>query len=305
MKTALVYVVLVVLWALPASCAMGAMWSPEETSAYCQILDVPSEPIYQVSLAYIPESRFNGQAKEYGKSAFLEINAAWDFAYFRDIALGDVDLNLRMGSILFLDSAGLQLPDQVAKIALDAGWTWRYPQGMALQVRAMPGIYSDIEAVNTDIIFMPVSCSVVRSFNPQLSGIAGLELRLGFDRKIMPIIGVEWEINDMMRLKARLPESRFIYFIDRDWSTHLGLDWQNTSFSLREKSSYDRKRLTVEDFRGYWGLTRRISDQLQFTGELGWVFDRSVEFKKEVNGQDSDIDIDSTMFVRFALGGPF
>jgi len=257
--------------------------------------------VYHVSLGYVPESRFEG----YGKSALLELEGDWMLAYLTDVARGDIDFNFRVRSTLFLDSAELQLPDQVAKIAIDAGWIWRYQNGMAIQFRAVPGIYSDLEEIDTDIFFVPFSCSLIRTFNRQLSGIVGAELRPGFEREIMPIIGLEWEINDALRLEARLPESRFIYFVSPNWTTYLGFDWQNTSFRLSESESYDRDLVTIEDFRTCWGLTHWISDQLHLTGEVGHVFDRNIEFKGSADGPDSEIDIESGMFVRFGLGGPF
>lgn len=301
MKAEMVGIVFLGMSVLLASSAIAATLSWEQSMEYCQILDTPPVSVCQVGLRFAPESRFEG----YGQSAFLELEADWEFAYFKNVVLGDIDLNFKLRSILLLDSAELQLPDQVAKIALDAGWTWRKENGIALQLRTTPGIYSDLEEIDTDILFTPFSCSLIRAFNPKLSGIVGFELRPGFEREIMPVIGIEWEINDFLRLAAGLPESRFVCSITEDWSTHLGFNWQNTSFRLREKGDYDRDLITIEDFRAYWGLTHKISDQLMFTGELGYVFDRSVEFKDPAEGLASDVDIERAMFMRFALGVPF
>jgi len=274
-----------------------------ERTTHCPILDDTSAPFYEIGVGYIPEARF----EEYGDAGVLEFNADWEFAYFRDIAYGDVDLKFKFRSSLFLDSTQLQLPDQVAVIAVDAGWTGRRSDGMAFQVRAQPGVYSDVEDLDADTLYMPVSCALIRTFDPQLAGIVGLQLRIGFDREIMPIIGVDWEIADFLELEARLPESRLICAFNREWTSELGLGWQDTSFSLREKGSFDRQQISLADFRWYWGLTHRASDDLLLSFEVGSVFNRQVRFKRDAEGSDlpRDIDPSNAAYVKFALGCPF
>ena len=305
MRVGHISVILAAISIMFASAAKGTTWRSEQGPNYCQILDDISGPVYQVGMGYISKSRFEGSSGKHGKSAFLEMDGDWAFAYFRDVIFGDVDLNFRLRSILFTDSAGkVRLPGQVAKIALDTGWTARYENGMAVQARAVPGIYSDMEEIGSDDIFIPFSLSLIRAYNPQLSGIAGFEIRPGFETSIMPLIGVEWEINDVLKLDARLPESRLVWFAHRDWTTQLGFEWHNMSFGLGD----DRDQITVEDYRAYWGLTCRISDQLEFTGELGRVFERSVEFKEraaDADGVDTDLDLGNAILVRFVLGGAF
>ena len=100
---------LIILLILSTSIAMGATkyidmgaTKSEQIGMTCQILDNPLKPAYQVGIGYVMESRFKGDAGEYGKSAFLEINSDWAFAYFRNILYGNIDLNLQTRSILFM-----------------------------------------------------------------------------------------------------------------------------------------------------------------------------------------------------------
>ena len=277
----------------------GAAWRSQGGDT-CRILDAPV-PVYEVGLGFVPESGFEG----HGDSAAMELHADWAFAYFTDVALADLDLNLRFRSTVFLDSAGLELPDQVSQIALDSGWTWRYVGGWALQFHALPGMYSDLEEVSSDVFFMPVSLALVKAYNPYLSGIVGTQYRMGFEREFIPLIGLAWDISDAVRLDARLPESRLTWYGGRDWSTHLGFEWRNMTFSLREAGAIDRKKLTLEDYQGYWGLAYRLSDELQLTGEIGSVFGRGMEFDRQVEGWQRDVDIDPALFLRFMVVGPF
>lgn len=264
-------------------------------SGTCQILDAPLDHLYEVGVTYIPSSRFDG----YGKSAALELGVDWAFGYVKDFG-GEMDFNLVFQDILFLHSAGLELPSQLGEIAADLGFAMRSSKGTAVQIRLMPGFYSDLEAIYSDSFFIPVSCAAIRAFTPDFSGMVGLEARPGFERVLMPIVGLAWKISDDFRLDAGLPHSRLQWAITPKLRTVLGFDWQNTSYSLSDPDDASREQITLEDFRTYWGMTLKASDILQFNGEIGRAFNRSIAFDS-----NSEIDIEDSLYVTFAIGAPF
>lgn len=288
---------------LVASSLAGKDWfdgttkpKAEAKASRSPILDAPTEPVYQFTLGFIAERDF----ESHGASAVLEPAVDWELSYFRGIAGGDMDLRLRVLGILFLDNTELALPDQLAKVAIDTAWTRRMKENLALQLRLLPGLYSDLEGFGMDNLYIPFSASLISVIHPRLSGQIGLEVRPGFDQSIMPLVGLVWEAGDGVRLDARLPRSRLTVNLDRDWDWYMGFVWNNTSFTLND----DRDQITVEDFRAFTGLTYRITDQIQFSGELGEVFGRNVEFEERSNGV-MDSDVDSGLLVKFGLGGPF
>jgi hypothetical protein len=291
-------------WLVATVLALGLLWvrgaCGEGNEGTCVLLEDPSAPRYEFGMGYVPESRFRG----YGQSAFLELDTWWAFAYFYDAVGGDVDLNLDAGLTVPVDSAGLQLPDQLGKVALDAGWTRREEFGRTWQVRAAPGVYSDLEASSLDSFFVPFSLALIQAFDPQMSGMVGLQVRLGFDRLFMPLIGIVWEPGDAFRLDARVPESRVTCFLARDASAYLGLAWRNTSYDLREKGDYDRDLITLEDFRAWAGVAWRLAYDRRMVVEFGRVFDREASFEDDAPGLASEVEIESDFFVRFALAGP-
>jgi hypothetical protein len=250
--------------------------------------------VYRVSLAVIPESRFEG----YGDSPAMEIDGDWHCAYFRGVIYGDLDVSFRLRSMVFPDSVGLGLPDQLAAFALDAGWTFRRADGLAFQVRGRPGLYSDLEGSVSDMFHVPFSLAAIRSFDERLSGIIGLDVRPGFEMPVMPRLGLAWEVFDTVRLEAGLPAGKLTWLVAADWSTHLAFEWRNTSFDLED----DHDQITVEDFRASWGLTRRLYEDLYLGGELGYVFERSVEFGEEFT---EEVEVEDRMVFRFGLNGPF
>lgn len=290
------------LLALVCACAATGGSQPIMLGAgECQILDTVTEPIYEIGMTFVPESRFAG----HGKSAFVEVDARWDAAYFRDVLYADLDLGLDFAGILVTDSAGLQLPDQLVRLSIDAGLTWRYVGGTALQFRLKPGIYSDFEEISMDSLALPGSLALVQSFHPTVSGILGLEVRPSFETKILPRVGVAWQPADMIRLEAGLPRSRLSCAFNNEWSGHLGFEWQNVSYNLREKGDFDRERIEIEDYRLYGGVTKRMSDALQLTAEVGRLFDRQVEFRYPAADLPRKVDVDNAIYLRVGVGGPF
>lgn len=292
--------VLLVAWVCGVS-VQGASWV-DYSNPTCQMLDNPLDPLYTVDIGFIPESRLVG----YGETGMLEIDGQWnDLAYFRDVLSGDMDLDFNINAKLFLDSAEIELPDQVARIAFDSGWTWRYADGGAFQFRVKPGMYSDMEEISSEVWYVPVSVAFIRSFHPDISGLLGVEGRPGFDRVFMPLVGIDWLVHEKVRLSARLPESRMVIHFTKYWNAFLGFEWNNISYALREKSSYRRDMMTYEDFRYTGGVTYKMSDDLQLTVAVGSAFERSIEFEKPAEDQARKIDMEREAFVRFGIGGPF
>jgi len=267
-------------------------------SGTCQIVDKPLDHLYEVGLSYVPESRFVG----YGKSDVLQLDVDWAFGYIKDFGGGEMDFNLVIQDIMFLDSAGLDLPNQLGNVVVDSGFTLRNNSGTSVRIRLKPGLYTDLDEIDTDSFHLPVSFALIRAFTPDFSGEVGLDVRPGFHRLFMPILGVAWKINEDMRLDAGLPHSKFQAAITPELKTYLAFDWENTSFQLAESAEGDENRITLEDMQVYWGMQFKSSDTLQFKGELGNVFNRSVEFDRNA---DSKIDIQNSLFVRFAVGAPF
>ena len=166
----------------------------------------------------------------------------------------------------------------------------------------MPGVYSDLEELDSDILFAPFSVAFIRSFDPRLSCIAGLQIRLDFERRLMPILGMVYEPDDWWRLEIGLPRTRMMYFASGDLTSYLAIEWRNMSFALEDNGGSDEQMLTLEDVRAFLGLTYKLTDELQFCGEVGTAFERSVELD---DGVSSKADIDRGTFVRLGILGPF
>lgn len=302
---------LVVVFPCPASAWFGtdlvrdepepATEKTRQPPPHCQILDERRDPIYAVSVGVIPDSRFEG----YGKGALVEIDADWDIARWRDVLFGDLRLGWRSRLTFLPGSSDVPLPDQFGRLALLLEWVWRLPEGPALAVGGTPGIYSDLERLGANSFYAPFSLRAIQCFNRSLSGVLGVEVRPGFDRRMVPIVGLDWTVARWLFLRTAVPESRLVWRISSAWETHIVAEWESTSYGLRDESRTGQNQVTLEDFRAWWGATFQPQRDLQFTLDVGSASGRSVRFTDADSGQDNDVAIDRQWLVRFGLGGPF
>lgn len=270
--------------------------------AFDPILDKAPKPAYEFSVAYSPAGDFGS----YGDSAMMEVNGDWAVGYFWDVLQGDIDVNARLRGLVFMDEAGaLNLPSQLAQIALNAGWTWRFANQTAFLLRAYPGIYSDLEEADINIFYMPMSAAFVSSLGNGLSGILGMEARPGFDRPVMPIIGITWQPDPSLRIEAGVPESRCTYIFNDILSGHLGLDWRSTTFSVKDSNDIGRDRITIEDIHVYGGVEAKTSTQISFVADAGAIASRRVKSDAEEAGVEDSVKGDVVPFIRLGMKGTF
>lgn len=279
-------------WRWWACFALGLTLQTAGAAERCQILDNLYEPIYRINTGLMPSSRVQG----HGKTTIMELDADWEMGFIRNVFRGEMDIHARIRNSLFIGSAEIGLPSQTTSLALDAGWTLRYGQGQALQVRAMPGLYGDLNALDSRGFYVPFSLALIQAFHPDLSGVAGLEVRPGFDRTLMPIVGLKWEPFNWLGIEPRLPRSRITWFATPEWSAYAAFEWRNLSYALSDA----RRMITLQDFRTYGGLAHRLSDRMELSLEVGRALGREVKFRR-----GERYDVASVVFARVGVGGPF
>jgi hypothetical protein len=255
-------------------------------SETCVILDNFHIPDYIISGSIIPESNFGNR----DDCSFLEIKGDWNkIIYLEDAPGGSIDVNFKFYTTFFINpDDNLQLPEQVGSFALDAGWTFRFGNGCALQPRIMPGIYWDMENMDSDMFSVPFSLMFIKAWNSQISGYLGLQVRPDFEREIIPLIGLACAPTDEWRFDIGIPHTRLSYFANPDITLFLDLIWQNTSYLVTEGRD---RWLTLEDIRSSAGGIWRVVDELHLGIEGGYVFERSIKFEKS-----SKIDISNSLF---------
>lgn len=264
---------------------------------YSQFLDTPVTPAYRLSLLYVGESEIEG----YGATSMVEAEADWELLYFPWVLGGSIDMAFRFRTTAFLNDPGIALPDVAGILALDGGWTWRFDNGYALELRAMPGIYSDLTGVSAEMFSYPFQGVLMRTLSPNASALIGVEVRPGWDLLVMPLAGIAWEAMNLLRVEAMIPRTRVLAYTG-SWLTLFGVaEWRNITYNLEQEEGTP-DAFTLNDIMLSAGLTVHVSDQLHLGAEYGFFASRTLSADVAV---DDDLDISGEPFFRFTLSGPF
>ena len=283
----------------------GAASAQQRGSApYCQIMDGTVKPVYEGRFAFLASRAVEAFDETLGETAYVELDGYWDYAYFRDILYGDIEIGTDIDIRSASSSGGIILPEQVMEFYMDLAWTWRYVNGTSLRTEARPGFYGAFDAVG-EAFHVPVELDVIHSFGDTFSGVLGVEWRPGFLNEFIPQVGLVWQPVDPFRLEAGFPSSRLDLQLTSWWSAYLGYDWQSRTYNIGTEGAVSRDRVTFGDSRLLAGLAFRPTDELQVTVEFGTVFDRTIEFEAQLDELPVEVDLANAPMLRIAIGGPF
>jgi hypothetical protein len=276
--------------------AGGSVVPPDLYSSY---LDTSVTPRRWVSLTYIGNTDVGGSVEDISMG---ELAAACELLSARNVLLGDLELNLRFNVLFFGGDAGQEiLPTALVALPLDLSWTWRFVNGSSFQAGARPGIYADAEALGGGMFALPFRLAWYHVLTPQLSVVAGAELRPGWDLVFMPILGVAWEPVDYWRLEVGLPCSRTD--LDLGPVTLFGLfEWRNASYAMSGEDG-DPDSLTSDELLLSGGVRYPFSDSFNVAAEAGLLLNRSLTAEGDA-GEDT-VDLGSAPFLRLTFGGSF
>lgn len=262
---------------------------------YCQILDRSEEPLWHAELGYVTREKVRTEGGD--DFGLVEMAGGAGLVYL-DTAPGTFDLRARLDTMTFIGDGDVDLPGQVGALRLDLKWTLRLPSGLSLQLSTFPGLYSDFRDVSGEDLFIPVGCSLLYAFAPQLSGIAGWVVYPGFTHVVDPRLGIRWGPNDFVLVDLFYPESRIILAPAETWRVFLGLrallypEYQLEKGDTRDRFMYD-------EWRWYGGLEFAMSETMWFLSQVGFVFNREIDFAENAPGAD----VDDALFLRVGVGG--
>ena len=101
----------------------AAQWRTgvDQPGEYVSMLARFQQPLYWMGIGITA----NSDVGSYGDTTAVRLDGHWEVAYYRDLLLGDMDLNLELQSVIFTDSTRIHLPYQLVVFAVDIGWTQR------------------------------------------------------------------------------------------------------------------------------------------------------------------------------------
>ncbi|MDE0838592.1 MAG: DUF6268 family outer membrane beta-barrel protein [Kiritimatiellae bacterium] len=265
--------------------------------AYYPSLDARPANEYYGGLTLLPDTTLEGSL---GDTSRTDVDANWRYYSSDQFMMGTLDVDLVFGLITYGDDLGIDLPEQLLTLSAEFTSVWRYTGGYALQFGIRPGLYADMDALETDSIFVPFSGYFLKRVTPHVSAIAGAEVRPGFGLDVLPTLALDWEISDTMFLRLGIPETRFDLLLDRGFATYIRVEKESDSFGLDDDEAFARDTVTLEHVGAAVGLTKELRNDFSVGVELGGRFESEIE----VLGP-SDIEVDSAAYVRLSVQRPY
>jgi hypothetical protein len=260
---------------------------------YNQILDRLDQPIWSGYVAYSTRE----SVEKRGDFAVTEWGAHAGLFYFRT-GLGDLDLQADVDMKIFLGSGGMDLPDEVGSLRLLFDYVARLDEGYSMRLRLRPGLYGELTSFDGNALYFPFGVAGLKSFGPNLAGLAGLNFYPGFDRLVVPEAGVRWSMSDMLLIDAFYPESKIIFRPSYNWALLAGFAFPEF-VEYRLADGDGRRSILLDETRMYIGAEYMWTDTLKVMLEAGRRVDRSIDFRK----LEGKRNVDDALYFEISIGG--
>ncbi len=172
------------------------------------------------------------------------------------------------------------LPPRLYDFSLGYQKRGRIKDFMSYDLATSIGVFSDFEDSATDGVRFPGHATGMLHFKPELDVVFGIDYLSRDDIKMLPVGGISWRPLSMPDLRFDLvfPRPRIDYTIDNQskiyWAGRLGGGTWDIEFP-----NNDNDVITYRDLQLLLGFERRNSDGDLSSLEIGYVFDRRIEFR--------------------------
>lgn len=262
---------------------------------FSQHLDVEPPP-WSVFAAHQPDTRFGS----YGEADLFKLGGAFHTPLAEGVAWGVLDLNASARLTVIGSGSGVAaLPDALLAACVEPRWTIRFLNGWSFRLGVAPGIWSDA-------LHPALSCPVTPEFfftaSPELSFVAGAEWRAGWDREIMPHVGLIWEPDERLRIEFGCPRSRVELFPRHVFSFFAGGEWSSVTYALNDNRDWKPDELTFDEVLVDAGASVRLFGNWRLSAAIGTWLRRKME--ADVN-ESSSMDLSKDTFLRFSFRAEF
>ncbi len=284
-----------VCFAVLSLISIPALAAERSDVPYCQYLDRADEPAWQVQGSAISSADVQGDK---GRSfSALEVTGGGGLLY-ADVPGGSMGLGGAYAVYAFEGNGGISMPDAVADLHLEAGYLWRHWDGRSLQLSARPGFYGEVGAWEADALRVPFEVLGIQVLGPRLSGQLGVAIYPGFTRAFDPRFGLRYAISDAWTADVGYPESRLAWMNREGWAAYaLVRNDPINEFWLDDDEV--RRTFRFEDTRVVAGVEAPLAGALRLRVELGYVFQRSVDF----GGAEPNRSVEEALVVGLGLSG--
>jgi len=261
---------------------------------HSQHLDEPRRSPYTYSATYSPKTEFGS----FGTTDIGEFTADFRILDF-DYDFCRFDFWAFAHATAFFENPGMSsLPDALLETGADIGFNVRFDNGWSWEIRAAPGVYSDVVS---PAFGLPLTLNSYFAVDPELSFQIGATYRHDWGNPLMLNLGLAWQPVEEIRIEAGIPKSRVTLFNNYRISPFAAFEWRNITYSMSGKDGTP-KSLTFEDMTLTAGLAVSPLNTWTLTGEIGTYIHRHISAPVAEN---ATVEMSKEPFFRFALKSEF
>jgi len=193
------------------------------------------------------------------------------------------------------------LPARVYDTSVAFRWFNKVNEKWSYELEVAPGVYSDFKNVTSDSLRITGKGLAYYMHSRSKQFVMGVVYLDREDLRLLPAAGMILWFSEGSRLELIFPKPKFTYRIEKDESKERWLyvagEFGGGSWGIRRGTAGVDDVATYSDLRLIGGLETKHTNGMISQFEIGYVFNRKLEYKSKVG----DYDISPTGMVRYQL----
>ena len=258
---------------------------------------VPADPrlIFRYTTSYVFESDFERGDDASGDALATDLEIGYRIPLGlewpnRERGAWYLRLGARYRRFDFNTSGDLPVPDRLQGIAAVIGLEYLIDGRRVILADAQPGFYFESD-VTSDAFDVPIRVVAPIELNESVAFVVGVSYVGLRSYPFLPVVGVNWRINDQWTVRAIPPDPRIIYSPSKNLNFWLGGEVVGGSFRADERdrtpSKINSAVLVYDDYRVAAGITCRC-DWLTVEVSGGYSLHRKIDYHRAEEGFETD-----------------
>ncbi len=204
-----------------------------------------------------------------------------------------------------LDSlAGTPVPDTIHTLEISTGLAYKLDEHWMFMARISPSLYK-FEDIGGNDIGVSGGLMVEWERSPSVKWMFGLIVSPDNEIPVLPVVGVDWRINEQWELQLMMLSPRVIYTLADSWRLHAGMglnfgstfraeDALGTSIGLPK---FDDALGSYSDLRFGCGVEYELNRSWSFEVEAGYSINREIDYQDI----DETVKFDDAPYFRMGM----
>lgn len=247
-------------------------------------------PLLDVKLdtSYTAEGETTFRGAKYGDSSALNFNLS--ASTFVPLSQSNekwmLPFDLQTQNISLDSFAGVPLPDRIHTLEFSTGLAYKANDEWMFMARISPTLYK-FDDIGGNDIGISGGLMVEWEYSPAVKWMFGLMVMPDNDLPVLPVVGVDWRINERWELQLMFLDPRLVYTLNDQWKIHAGMglnfgttfrtsDTLGTSIGLPR---FNDALGSYSDMRIGAGVEYQLNKSWSFEAEAGYSMNREIDYQ--------------------------